>query len=247
MAYSMASLEKDIMAPQHAQKFGSFIFMLIGGVFAVIGTIFMYQSVQLAVNGIKTAGEVLEVVRSTDSDGDTTYKPVVRFQTETGETTTFTSKVSSSSFNYSVGRSVNVLYPAADPDSAAIDSAFTMWAFPGIFMAFGYGFMGIGGYMLYRDRARKALIEQLKISGQRIDARVTEVGQNTSYKVNGRSPFCIFAQAEINGGIEIFKSDNLWFNPEQFVKVGQTVQVLYDPASPKNYYLDTSFLPKLNG
>ncbi len=235
------------MAPQHAQKFGSIIFLLIGGVFAVIGTLFMYESVLLEATGIKTTGEVLEVVRSRDSDGDTSYKPVVRFQTETGEAVTFTSKVSSSSFNYSVGRSVDVLYPAADPDSAVIDSAFTVWMFPGIFMAFGYGFVGIGVYMLYRDRARKALIERLKVSGQRIDARVTEVGQNTSYKVNGRSPFCIFAQAEINGGIEIFKSDNLWFNPEQFVKVGQTVQVLYDPTSPKNYYVDTSFLPKLNG
>lgn len=235
------------MAPQNAQKLGVAIFGLIGVVFAVIGTVFFVKSATLKLTGETTQGRVVEVARKRDSDGDVTYQPTVDFTTVAGESVTFTSDVSSSSFNYAPGTPVGVIYDPSAPHDAAIDSVFTVWLFPGIFMAFGYGFTGIAGYMVYRERARAALIERLKTSGQRIDATVTEVGQNTSWKVNGRSPYSIYAQAEVNGGVQIFQSENVWFNPSEFVKNGQTVSVVYDPTDSKKYYVDISFLPKLNG
>jgi hypothetical protein len=94
-----------------------------------------------------------------------------------------------------------------------------------------------------RDKAKtKAYLLQ---SGQLIRADITDISLNQSIMVNGKSPFQIIAQwhDKTNNQMYIYKSDNFWFNPTQFVS-DKTISVYIDLNNPKKYHMDTSFLPK---
>ncbi|MDR2174134.1 MAG: hypothetical protein LBE32_08070 [Burkholderiales bacterium] len=74
------------------------------------------------------------------------------------------------------------------------------------------------------------------------------VALNTSLRVNGRHPFHVLTQWQdpITGEIRIFESHNVWFDPTQYC-TNQQITVYIEPGDPKKYYVDLSFLPRLNG
>ena len=90
------------------------------------------------------------------------------------------------------------------------------------------------------------MVEELKKNGTRVNAEFQSVELNTALKVNGRNPYQILAQWQnpTTTEIHIFNSDNLWFDPTDYIK-SDVIEVLVDMQNPKNYHVDTSFLPKI--
>lgn len=190
-------------------------------------------------------GTVVELVSSRSSDS-TTYRPVVEFKTLDGQLIEFTSSSGSNPPSYSRGEIVDVLYQASSPDSARINGFFSLWGGCVILGAMGAVFFAIGFGIIVSGRLKNKKIEFLKKHGTPVKAKFQSVDINGSLQVNGKSPYQIIAQWKNpnTSELHIFKSENLWFDPTDHI-VNDEITVLIEPSSPKKYYVDVSFLPKI--
>lgn len=114
------------------------------------------KMLELTEHGVRAPGHVVELTTSQDSDGHTTYYPVVEFSDGQGKTQRFKDSVGSSPASYNVGEDVTVLYLAARPqDNATIDRGWMNWLIPGLVGAFGGVFfvMGVAMLLRYRDQS----------------------------------------------------------------------------------------------
>jgi hypothetical protein len=107
-------------------------------------------------------------------------------------------------------------------------------------------FTAIGTAMVVVPIRRRRLESFLKTNGVPVEATFESVEQNTSMKVNGQSPWRVLAQwlDPATSQVHVFKSDNLWFDPSDYIK-DRKINVFMDRGNPKKYYVDLSFLPKL--
>lgn len=80
-------------------------------------------------DGSSVSGVVVALEKSADTDGGVTYAPVIKYEVD-GRTHTFTSSNSSDPPSYEVGERVELLYDAADPSEARIDSWWELWLMP---------------------------------------------------------------------------------------------------------------------
>lgn len=217
------------------------IFTPIGLIFAAVGGWLYLEDRSLAESGIRAQGTVVELVRSRDSDGDYTYRPVVEFLDESGTRHAFTGSVGSNPPSRSVGETVDVIYKPWSPGNAMIDGFFDRFFLPLIFAGMGALFAAIGGGMLFAWFRRRRIIAQLRVSGLPINAKFVECYRDTSTKVNGRSPWRVACQAThpATGKLQSFRSDAIWVDPSEQLK-GRDLRVLIDPARPKRYFVDLS-------
>ncbi len=217
----------------------SAFFAAFGLLFAAIGGWFWHSDAQLAGMGERAPGVVTGFASSYSSDGGTTYKPVVRFTTQAGEEREFTSSVGSSPAAYDRGEEVEVIYDPWTPEKAMIDSFTERHLFPLVFGGLGALFAVIGFAMMGWQIKRQRTISWLKMQGTAIDAEFLDCYHDTSFKVNGRSPWRVTAQAvhPATGKLAVFKSEAIWANPAAFLQ-GKPVRVLIDPKNPKRHYVD---------
>ncbi len=225
------------------------LFTLIGAG-TLAGSIFLFSDTrEFLGEAVKGEGEVIELVakRSTDSNNHTsyTYAPRVRFRSGGGHEFEFTASISSNPPSYSVGEIVPLLYQPGDPQKARIDSFFSLWGGALITGVVGLFFFAIGGGMVLYGWRKARKRQWLMTEGTPVQAQIQGVERNTSYKVNGRSPWYIAAQWQhpTSGKVHIFESDNIWFDPEPYLG-GVTVTVYIDRNDPGTYHMDTTFLPQ---
>ena len=79
-------------------------------------------------------------------------------------------------------------------------------------------------------------------TGKRVYAEVTGGVVNYAYTVNGRHPYkleCCYTE-EITGIKYLYRSGNIWIDPQLFV--GQQVAVWVNPADLSKYYVDVDSL-----
>lgn len=218
------------------------------GIGMLLGAFFLYKNTQAFLqSAVTTNGTVTEVVRSR-SNNSTTYRPVVKFKTESGQLIEFTSSTGSSPASYARGEVVEVLYEADAPSKAKINGFFALWALPTILGSMGAVFSLITLSILFMGKKNAQKIEYLKRNGTSIKAKFQRVEVNGSVKVNRKSPYQISAQW-INPNtseLHIFHSENIWFDPTDHIK-NEEIMVLIDRNNPKKYYVDISFLPKVAG
>jgi len=93
---------------------------------------------------------------------------------------------------------------------------------------------------------KKKESQQLLDNGRYIHAEICEIVPNYTVRVNGKHPYVIHCKYEaMDGTIHIFKSRNLFFNPESLLK-GTSVKVYMDGKNYKKYYVDIEeVLPKI--
>ena len=220
----------------------------LGGIFAAVGLIFagaggwLYLADRgLAANGVHTQGTVIDVVSSRDSDGDTSYRPVVEFLDESGARHEFVGKVGSNPPAHSTGERVDVIYSPWSPADAIIDGFVDRFLLPLVFGVFGTVFAVVGGGILFAWFRRRKIVARLIAGGMPIEAKFVDCYRDTSVKVNGRSPYRVTCQAShpATGKLMSFKSDAIWADPTEKL-AGREVRVLIDPAKPKHYYVDLS-------
>ena len=107
------------MKPFFKQITIPFIITLFGLLFFAIGAGLTLHQRTLERQGVEAPGLIIDLQENYDSDGST-YTPVVRFQTRSGDTVEFTSFYSSSPPAYEIGESVTVIYPPENPSDAVI-------------------------------------------------------------------------------------------------------------------------------
>jgi hypothetical protein len=224
------------------------VFKLLGSIFFAIGlamlgaAFFVWQSAAgFAAHAITADGVVVDLVGRGSSRG---LAPVVEFTTSDGRTQRITGSISSSPPAYSSGERVRVLYEAANPQAARIDSKLEMWFLPMLFGGLGTVFASIGGGFLgYIVRTRR-LRDWLAINGMHVKAKFEGVIYDTSIRVNGRHPWRLTAQWQhpVTQKVYSFRSDMIWFDPTQFVQRDQ-LDVTVNADNPRQYVVDTSFLP----
>jgi hypothetical protein len=223
----------------------SYVFVLIG--LAMLGGgIYWASNVKTFVDrAIAVPGTVIDLESSRSSDS-TSYFPVVKYKTRSGQERTFRSSSGSNPPGFAVGETVEVLYDEAHPSDAKIRSFFSLWGGPAIVAGMGTVFLLIGGGIVYVRRRLAAQAEHLRRRGTPVETEFQSVEQNKSFQVNGRYPWRIVTQWKnpATGEIHLFHSENLWFDPTAHVTSKQVI-VYMDSRNPKRYYIDVSFLPKL--
>ncbi len=221
-------------------------FSAIGGVLLALSLYLYGDSRSLLDEGVTAEGKVIKLLRSQSSDGGSSYRPLVVFIDETGRRVEIESRVGSNPPAYQVGERVEMLYRTGQSHEARIKGFVSLWLGTVITGVIGVLFFGVGLGILLYQRIKGARGEALRSYGRPIQARYEGVERNTRVRVNGRCPYVIVAQWQdpVSKAVHLFQSDNLWFNPEEYVHT-KGVTVYIDPKDPGKYHMDTSFLPKL--
>jgi len=226
--------------PKVVRSIGS-IFLLVGLLFAGVGAWNFWHSSQLSANGQQAQGQVVEIERRRNNDGKFMYRPVVEFRDNSGVRYEFVSKHGSNPAAFSRGERVKVIYDPWDPSDAMIDSFSTRFLFPLMIASFGSLFAAIGGWLIYLRITHTRIIASLKQLGVPLQASFQQCERDYRTKINGRSPYHVFAQAThpATGKITSFKSPPIWINLTSTLE-NKEVPVLIDPSNPKHYHVDLS-------
>ncbi|MFT6916477.1 MAG: hypothetical protein ACJAWL_002817 [Motiliproteus sp.] len=240
-------------------KYIKYVFLVIG-MLLLAGGLYSYTDTRnLLSDAVLVEGVVVDLVqvRSTSSSNSgsismsrdsRTYAPVVEFVTETGRTLKHYSSNSSQPASFFIGEKVGVYYDASAPGNAVINTFFALWGMAVIFAGIGATCFVVGFIMIASGIVKTRRVRFLKAKGMAINANIQSVEPNQALVVNGKSPFQICAQWQdpSTSALHIFKSENIWFNPTDYIE-SYAVTVLIEKGRPGNYYMDISFLPQLAG
>ncbi|MGF1519101.1 MAG: DUF3592 domain-containing protein [Nodosilinea sp.] len=225
---------------------------LLPGIGMLAGTFFTYKNTTTFLKGaIRVEGTVIELIRSRSDNLDSindsiAYYPVVSFIGQAGEKVEFTSSSGSNPPSYSTGQTVEIFYSPAAPQNAEINSFFSLWGVTAILGGLGSIFSTVGACFLIVPMLKGGEEKYLKQQGTPIETDFKSVEINTAYSVNGKHSFQIVTQWQNPSTTEIhvFESNNLWYDPSEFI-TRKRITVFIEKENPKKYYVDLSFLPKL--
>ena len=229
------------------------IIFTVMGIAMLIGALLMFNSTRSFVSEANLAkGTVTELLtqesrdsnRSSSTGTSVTYTPVGEFTTAAGENITYVSSSSSNPPSHQLGERLDIYYLAANPQRAKIDDFIDLWFGTVTLSILGGVFFLVGFipnlYVKISAGNAKSLLE----NGIALETTYQSVEHNTSLKVNGRSPYKIVThwQNPDTTQLHIFKSNNIWFDPSDYI-LQDKITVYVSPDNYKKYYLDTSFLP----
>ena len=211
------------------------IFASIGLIFTIVG-IFISTNIFNYENKIDTVGTITRITSSRDSDEDTSHTVYVSYNVR-GKA--YESKLNSYSSSFYEGKTIDIYYDQTDPNKIGIKSLDLVFL---IFPGMGLLFLVIGSSGLIVNKKKNSLEKRLKISGTAIYATYVETIMNTSFQVNGRSPYNIICEWNNPADNQkyIFKSKNIWYNPENTIAERNIQQfpVYIDPNNMKKYAVD---------
>ncbi len=133
------------------------IFRVMGLIFLVAGAILTFLAYDFMNNALPVSGRVtsVEVISGDDS---VSYKPTIRYVDWEGRKQSGQTFISSSSYNFDIGSSVDILYDIRDPESLRMDTWFATWGFGLIFLGGSvvpFVIAGvIGGFSGRREKAK---------------------------------------------------------------------------------------------
>lgn len=217
------------------------IFSIVGAGLIIGGIFFAVSTANFKTNALETTAKVISVSKHTDSDGNTSYTVYVSY---TVDGTMYNNNYSTSSY-ISEGSTIKVYYDKTNPSNMKTTTSSSV----GIFMTlFGVVFGGIGFGLLFNKINKISGKKKLMETGERILAEFNEVTINFSYSVNNRHPYIIICKGRdgISGENRIFKSENIWYNPEPIIQERniKTFPVYIDTNNPKRYYLSLEEIEK---
>ena len=215
------------------------IFFGIGLIFVIIGMIICVNVFNYK-NKVETTGIITEIGSYRDLGGQRENSVYVEY---TVDGRVYESALNGYSSNFYEGKEIEIYYDINNPSKIGVKSIdYVFLIFPGI----GLIFVVIGGVGIFIRVRKSSLEKKLKTYGQKVYAKIIDVGYNTRYSVNGRHPFNIICQwdNEIDGKKYIFKSGNIWFDPTVDIKERgiESLPVYIDMENKKKYVIDISIL-----
>jgi hypothetical protein len=210
----------------------------LGSSCLAIGIPLLVADLRFFADARRTEGEVVEVRRNRQGSG----APDVAFTDHLGRAHLHRSDIYSRP-PYRIGDRVTIAFDPDEPEDAAIDSPTNRWVVPAGFAGLGFILLCIVSFAVVRRARRKREVAWLRREGQRLDATVTAVTQDTTIRVNDRSPWVIRCEATLPGesSPRTFVSRRFWYNPGPHLR-GPTVTVCYDPRAPSRHVVDTGDL-----
>lgn len=219
------------------------IFCLVLGM-AVLGfAAYQFRTVSyLLRHGRQTNAVVIENI-SRQSGRTSAYFPRLRFHSVDGREITVDGNIGSKLPRYAPGDTVEVLHDPNHPQKAMLRDSIK--STPRGFVGFGIFLLGVGGVLLAWPARRRRFIAWLRSHGQPVEAAYLRVELNNRTEMMGKRPFQIICRSTdpAGGVVRIFKSDDLWFDPEPYIRT-KTLTVLLDPTNSRRYWVNTDFLPE---
>ena len=214
--------------------------------FAAIGTLFLIIGIFICTNQfnykdkINTTAIITDISSYKDFDGKKEHRVYVKYNVNEKE---YESELNGYASNFYEGKEINIYYDKNNPKKIGMKSLnFVFLIFPGL----GLIFAGIGYTGILRRVAKKRNENNLKLDGEPINASYVETITNKFYSVNGRHPYRIICEwiNPDDGEKYIFKSNNLWVNPENIIKEKNISNfiVYIDMNNKKKYVIDIDTL-----
>ena len=170
------------------------------------------------------------------------YAPVFEFDAPTGRQRLF-GHVRSSTPSYRIGQHVDVLYPQGAPAEASIDDFWENWLAVVVLAPLALAFGGIGtGFGIYFWRRRR-LFRWLQRFGLRVRAACVGAELDTSISSGTKHPWRVTCEWQDPATMKLHRlqSDPVWPDPRPRI-MGQTLEVLVNPADPRQYRIDVAHL-----
>jgi len=228
-------------------KIVSTVFTVGGAILLAIGLIQVLQTHSFLDESLETRGVVINLRWEYDSEGSASAYPVFQFVDErTGQEITVVSTHGSNPPSCSVGQEVYILYDPQNPYKAMIKSFWNIWLGSIIVTGLGAIFLSVGltpfGFAVRRRRT----VEYLKTQGEIVHGKVSGIYVDTSLRVQGEHPWRITVQwmNPASRKVHIFKSDHIWYNPSDFINIGDEIEVHMDPKNPKKHWINIDHLPQ---
>lgn len=211
------------------------IFLIVGIVFLAVGIGVLYSGIRFRMNAVETQAVITEI--ETYRSGDDTHHSVwVEYEYDGKEYKDIRLNVYNSGMH--VGKEITILVDPKNPQKVSTEYGLIFAG--GVFLLMGVIFTCVGIIPIIVGIKRSSLQKQLIAGGRSIFAKVESITHNTSYRVNGRSPYVVYCtyQDEYKGVVYRFKSDNIWQNPEYFLQPGSDVRVYVNGEDYSKYYVD---------
>lgn len=229
--------------------------LIISGIFLVLNLerVFTHEPIEAV---------VVDLIASTDSEGDVVYSPVYEYQVE-GATYRYTSAVSLGGVLVpDIGDTKTLLYDADDPGNARVRNYFILLGLPALGVVIPLGILALLGWAALRRRRRTvneaatavpawaapqestlpsqdepAWAPPVAITSNRRTIQATFMGTEPSQMdATGNVRYRVKARVEIDGVMHRFVGDWLDEDPTLlFMEQGNKVEVRIDPTDPSDY------------
>jgi hypothetical protein len=223
-----------LMKAKSAEWFGAILFTVVGAIFITIGLAIFTNEMSFKNNAIEKVAIItnIETYRSGD---DTNYRVYVRYVVNNE---TYNQTLNYWDASMSTGKEIKIYYNPDNPNEIIADSSiYFVLIFP---LLGGIAFI-VGISTIIGNFKGKSTRSKLLKNGYYINAEIEEVIYNTSYSVNGRSPYIITCKWKnsTDGNTYLFKSEKIWNNPESIIEEKNitTLQVYLDMDNPKKYFV----------
>jgi hypothetical protein len=123
------------------------VFMALGGLIALGGTMELMRTARFVDHATKVIGQIVTLGPDEGTEGVIHY-PTFTFSDASGIVHTQRSSFGGP-FSYLKGERVDILYDPAKPEHASIDSQMTLWSMPRGGIVFGLLFGGFGCFFWY--------------------------------------------------------------------------------------------------
>lgn len=107
-------------------------------------------------------------------------------------------------------------------------------------------FLGLGLFASRSYILRRRTVQHLKTQGKIIHGKVSEIYKDPYTRVKDEHPWRVAVQwmNPDSGRVHTFQSDQVWYNPSDFVKIGDEIEVRIDPKNPKKHWVNIDHLPQ---
>ena len=212
-------------------------------IFFIIGLVIWTQVFYIYQKG-RNFTEKANLVSGTVLSDSANDRTIVSFVTKGGKQIKFSDNTGNSPSGFIEGESVEVLYDPANPNNASINDFYTLYLGVTVLGFIGAVFFFTGLSFFLSDRSKQKKTDFLQQSGKSITTKFIDVQVDLGVSFNDSNPYFICTEwlDPKSNKILFFESDDIWFDPTEFIKTDE-IKVLIDPHDPKKYTMDISFLP----
>lgn len=218
--------------------------IIVGIIVSIIGMVFLLTSINLMISENKFKKENIKISATvTDSNSNNKFT-AVSFFIDTKEYNTIVPKYYA---EIKTGDEIEIYYNKEDPNQILLED-YSKGA--GIYFFISIILLAVGLSIIIYKLNNSINKDTIIKTGKLIEAQLDDIVYNTKVTINGKHPYYVICywKNKINGKTYKFKSENLWYNPnEQFKKSGiDKIPVYIIPSNPNQYYVDIKKINEIN-
>ena len=223
---------------QFIEKILALIFGVLGVIFIIVAVLLASHSGRIARTYIKTTAEITGFdISRRNTDDRYSRRTAIKYEVEGQSLEQLLNEYSSSMYE---GKIIPVL---VNPEDYYDVRTSTLLYLPAIiFGVVAIPFLVVSIILIVVMVSRNKRFSRIYEEGKRITAEVTGGRINRNYSVNNRHPGRLECRYEdtFTGEEHVFKSGNVWFDPNQYI--GRPISVYILDGNFSNYYIDVDSL-----